>query len=617
MKNQAVWQKYSGNVAWPTIILFFCLCLGYLMLWNFYKAGFSAVWTSCIGAAIAYGMFTVAHEASHGNISGGVGSFKKVEQILGWLSSFFLLFPFSAFVIIHLRHHAHTNDPVKDPDHYVNGSNSFSIFFRCVTLIGHYFGLTLGKNSKNDTTMNSVRNQSLIFLFILISILCILILSGNGDALFFVFILSALIAAPILAFSFDWLPHYPHNNLSKYHNTRIITVPGLEFLSLYQSYHLIHHLYPRVPFYKYRSCFLDIESELFIEKSPIEGFRSQDLKLLDKQNTYADIRSGKTWSYILEVERVIKETPDAIKIVFKNLKGTPFLFKPGQYIVISDYINNDLVSRCYSICEDPISGKLGIVVKRIPDGILSNHLVSNLRANDVVRVSGPFGKFMLPEIIDNPFLFIAGGSGITPVISMIKFLLRTSSQKVKLLYGCRSEVDAIFANELEELADQYSKQFTYHLSLEILDKDRQYHYLMDTDINTFCYICGPTPMMEASRLVLRKIGVKNDFIKTEEFSYKTKKLSGHTHRANVVINNTKLVLTVDSLETILEASIRVGKELPYACKMGECGTCKAKLISGEVEWNFKKDKVILENEIDQGYILTCLCTPKNDIALKV
>ncbi|WP_298548850.1 fatty acid desaturase [uncultured Aquimarina sp.] len=617
MKNQAVWQKYSGKVAWPTILLFVFLCIGYILLWEFYSKGFSGIWTSLIGAALAYGMFTIAHEASHGNISGGVRQLLIVERILGWLSSFFLLFPFSAFVVIHLRHHAHTNDPVNDPDHYVNGSNPLSIFFRCVTLIGHYFGLTLGSHSKKNTAMKSIRNQSIVFLFILISILSTVIASGYGDALFFVFILSALIAAPILAFSFDWLPHYPHNNLSKYHNTRVVTIPGLEFLSLYQSYHLIHHLYPRVPFYKYRSCFLDIESELFEKQSPIEGFRNQDLKLFDKQNTYADIKSGKTWSYILEVENVFQETLDAVKIVFKNLEGNRFLFKPGQYVVVADYVADSLVSRCYSICEDPITGKLGIVVKSVQGGKLSGHLVTRLKEKDTLRVSGPFGKFILPNTIDKPFLFIAGGSGITPILSMIKFVLRTSDKNVTLLYGCRSKANVIFSNELTELANMYPKRFTYLLSFEILDVDRQYHSIKEINRDTYCYICGPLPMMEASKIVLNKIGVPDNLVRTEEFSRESKKLTGIEHQVAIKINNTKFSYTVDTSETILEAVLKTDNKIPHACMMGDCGTCKAKLIDGDVIWSSKEDIVLLDNEIDQGYVLTCMCSPKTNITIEI
>ncbi|SEM27189.1 Ferredoxin-NADP reductase [Aquimarina amphilecti] len=617
MKNQAVWQKYSGKVAWPTIILFSILCVGYIFLWIFYVFGLSPIWTSVIGAGIAYGMFTIAHEASHGNISGGVQSFVRLEKVLGWMSSFFLLFPFSAFVVIHLRHHAHTNDPVNDPDHYVNGSNPLSIFFRCLTLIGYYFELALGKQSRKNKAMRNIRGQSVAFSFFLIAVLSTTILLGYGSALFFVFILSALIAAPILAFSFDWLPHYPHNNLSKYHNTRIITIPGLEFLSLYQSYHLIHHLHPRVPFYKYRSCFLDMEPELFEKGSVIEGYRDQDLKLLSKQNTYSDIKSGKKWNYVLEIEDVLNETVDAVKLVFKNLDEIPFLFDAGQYVVISDLVDGNLISRCYSICEDPFTGKLAVVIKRVSGGKLSNHLVNSIKVGNKLRVSGPFGKFLLPKEINKSSVFIAGGSGITPVLSMIKFILRASKEKVTLLYGCRNEEEVIFYQELRELSKNFPKRFELLLSFEMLKADLQYEHLSKVLKDSYFYICGPSPMMEASKVALRKLGVQDSLIRTEEFSQGFNNLSGIKYQVNVEMGSDQFSFTSDRSETILEASINAKNILPHACKMGDCGTCKTLLLKGDVNWNDKEDVVLLKNEMNQGYILTCMCTPKTDITLKV
>ncbi len=616
MKDQDIWLKYTGKVAWPTIILFLSLLSGYILLCYLFKMEFSKVWIACSGAAMAYSMFTVAHEASHGNIAGGIQSFKKIENALGWVSSFFLLFPFSAFVVIHLQHHAHTNDPVKDPDNYVNGKNAFLVFFRCLTLIAHYFKLSLGKDSKRNITMKSVRSQSLFFLVFQLTSIGSIILIGEGELLFYVFILPALIAAPVLAFSFDWIPHYPHHNLGKYHNTRAITIPGLEFLSLYQSYHLMHHLYPRVPFYSYKNCFLDYENELRKEKSPIEGFGKYDLQLLRKKNTYFDLLDHKKWNYILEVENVFHETYDAIKIVFRNLDTIPFTYQSGQYVVISDYVNNRLVSRCYSICEDPLTGKLAVAVKRVTNGKLSNHLLDVTQSGYKLRVSGPYGQFVLPEVLQNPMLLIAGGSGITPVISILKTVLHTSNQQVTLLYGCNSAKDVIFEKEIEKLSKKHEDRLTYFLSYKILDIEEQSQYFNNISVNTQCYICGPKPMMEASKVVLSSIGIPEDQIYTEKFVYASNKLTGYTNHVEI-LNLNQTSFSVDTSETILEASIRNHKELSHACKMGQCGTCKVKLIEGEVVWQNRDEISLLQHEIDQGFILPCVCKPCTNLKLRV
>ncbi len=615
MKNQAVWQKYTGKVAWPTLFLFFGLLIGYGFLWLAYKNGLFWGWTSCIGASLAYGMFTIAHEACHGNISGGVKSFVGIEKMLGWISSLFLMFPYCAFVVIHLRHHAHTNDPVKDPDNYVNGSNAFSIFFRCTTLIGHYFGLTLGKDSKNDPAMKSIRGQSILFTLFVMALIITLILIGEGQALLYVCIISALIAAPILAFSFDWIPHYPHHNTGKYHNTRVLTIPGLELVSLYQSYHLMHHLYPRVPFYKYKSCFLDYEKELLSHKSPIEGFRDQDAHLMQKKNTYTDLLTGKKWSYILEVENVFKETHDSIKITFKNLDTIPFTFQAGQYVVVSDYVQNQLIRRCYSICENPSTGKLSIGVKRVTHGKLSNHLLDTVKENYKLQVAGPYGNFVLPETIHTSLILIAGGSGITPLLSILKFVLTTSSTHVTLLYGCKSDKDIIFKKDIDMLALSYPNQFNCIIALDVLTEEKQYKYLEHVNNDVLCYVCGPSPMMSASKRALQKIGIANHQIITEEFSFETKQLSGKKHTITSVIHQNKISFSADCSETILEASMREEKEIPYACGMGQCGTCKLKLDEGEVVWNTIEEIALLKNERDQGYILPCICSAKTNLTL--
>ena len=617
MNNQAVWQKYSGKVAWPTIFLFVGLLIGYVMLTYFYVNGLSGVWTSVTGALLAYGMFTIAHEASHNNISGGVKSYVFLESMLGWISSALLLFPFSAFKVIHLRHHAHTNDPAKDPDHYVNGKNAFSIFFRCLTLIGHYFGLTLGEDSKADPAMRSIRKQSMVFITFLSVTLIGLIATGEGLTLLYVFILSALIAAPILAFSFDWIPHYPHNNLDKYHNTRVITIPGLEFISLYQSYHLMHHLYPRVPFYNYKDCFLDYEKKLLEEQSTIEGFRTQDSRLMKRKNTYVDLIKGSTWNYILEVENVFQETHDAIKITFKNLDQIPFKFKPGQYVVISDYVDGVLVSRCYSICENPNTGKLSVAVKSVPRGKLSDHLLTNVREHSKLKVSGPFGNFTLPKTVKQPIVLIAGGSGITPILSILKTFLDSNNHHITLLYGCRSAEDVIFKEELEQLAEVFESRFSYILSFDMLDSNRQYELLKFIALDSLCYICGPQPMMDASKEALAKLGIANDHINTEEFAIETPALSGITKEVFFTMYQEEISFSVDTKETILEGAIASQKEIPYACGMGQCGTCKTKLIEGEVHWKRTEDIALLEHEKEQGYILPCICSPKTTIKLNV
>lgn len=602
----------KGRVAVPTIFLFLFLSIGYIFLWEAYTERFLSTWmTVFIGACLAYGMFTILHEASHGNISGGNKRFVQLELLLGWLSGFTLLIPYSTFTAIHLEHHAHTNDPEQDPDHYVNGKNALVVFFRCLTMIIHYYKHALGKESRHNAAMKHTRWHTIIFLFFMVVFASILIGLGLGNQLFFVFLLPALTAAPFLAFSFDWLPHFPHHNMSKHLNTRIITIPGLEFLSFFQSYHLIHHLYPRVPFYKYKTKFQLIEPELVQKKSPIEGWRKDDQTLFDVRNTYDDIANGSTWHYALEVAHVEPLTHNAVAIQFKNVGELPFRYKAGQYVVISKMVNHEKVSRCYSICSNPNNGKLVIGVKRVSGGLLSNKLLDTVKVGQPLSVSGPFGNFGLKSN-KKKHLFIAGGSGITPILSMIEKSLEDDQSSLQLIYGCRSAEDVMFKNRLEALAKNFPHRFQLMITYDLLVAKKQKELIGAIDEKVAVYICGPTLMMKASKEALAEIGVYEENIITEEFRIDSDTLSGQIHS----ICKEKQSFTAYESETILEASRRNKMTLPHACGMGQCGTCKVKLKSGEVAWKTEEQSVLLENEIKEGYILSCMCYAKSSIEIE-
>ncbi len=603
-------SKYTGIIAFPTILLFAILAIGYVLLvWFYVHQTISTALIIGVGAFLAYGMFTIAHEASHGNISGGNEKYLKLELLLGWLSSLMLFFPYPAFKVIHLEHHAHTNDPEKDPDGYVNGKSFLSTLFRCITLVFHYYYRALRKDGDDIPAMKRTKRGSQLFIALIISIFLSFLVTGQIELFLYVFLIPALIAAPFLAFSFDWLPHYPHHNLHPQYNTRIVTVPGLEFLSFFQSYHLVHHLYPRVPFYKYKAKFLAVETELLQLNSPVEGFRNNDLKLFQKENTYVDLLEGDTWNYALEVDEIKDLTHDSTLIRFKRVGGIPFKFRAGQYVIISLNIDNQKISRCYSICANPDHGGLAIAVKRVSNGRLSNKLLDNIKVGTKINVSGPFGEFQLQN--EPQHTFIAGGSGISPIISMISQALENGMFNVSLVYGCKSKDDVMFNDELIELTNRYPEQFKLYLTFENLTIDKQREYLSGIDQGAF-YLCGPEPMMKASRTLLAEKGVASSHIASEEFVQATEKPSG----AEFQIQTTNFNYKGFQNETILSAALRQNWPLPYACASGQCGTCKAKLIEGEVEWKKTSPPAILENEKDAGYILTCMCQPKTNISIK-
>jgi ferredoxin-NADP reductase/fatty acid desaturase len=602
----------EGRVAVPTIVLFGLLGTGYIILWIAFTRGFlSSFSTGLIGAFLAYGMFTIAHEASHGNISGGDPRFTKVERWLGWISAGTLFFPYAAFKVIHLKHHAHTNDPEQDPDDYVNGANFLDTFFRCLTLIVSYYVHALGPESRHNQAMKSCRNQTLLFVLALLSMLALMVLMGYMKSFFSVFILPALLAAPFLAFTFDWLPHYPHRNMSKHLNTRIVTIPGLEIFSFFQSYHLIHHLYPRIPFYQYKLKFQAIESELIGHESPVEGWRQNDRKLFDERNTYHDIAKGSTWNYALEVSKVEKLTHDSAAIQFKNIGGLLFRYKAGQYVVVSKVVHHEKVSRCYSICANPKDGELIIGVKRVPGGLLSNKLLDTVTVGQALNIAGPYGAFALNEDA-HKHLCIAGGSGITPILSLLQKGLTDTDASFKLIYGCRSSEDIMFENKLSELTSNYPDRFEMIITHELLTTQKQKELLREASSDTVFYLCGPVAMMNASKEALAQLAVAEDRIITEDFKLD----SGPPSGACYTVQKGHQSFNAYASETILEASQRNRSTLPHACGMGQCGSCKVKLKSGKVAWKSTEQRVLLESEKAAGYILSCLCQAESNIHLE-
>ncbi|OJJ21272.1 hypothetical protein BKI52_11960 [marine bacterium AO1-C] len=608
-------DSFTGVVAIPTIFLFVLFAVGYVLNTMAFLLQMWPNWAySLIGAILAYGMFTVVHEASHGNISGGNKQFKRLETALGWMAGFFLFFPYSAFVVIHLKHHAHTNDPEHDPDGYVKGNNFFSVFMRCITLVGHYYVASLGQEGSQDVAMKRTQTATWLFIVTQLIIMGLAIFLGYGWAYLYIIAIPALVAAPFLGFFFDWLPHYPHDNMGKYHNTRIITIPGMEWVSLFQSFHLIHHLYPRVPFYKYKQKFKTIETLLRQQKSPIEGLNTPDLNLMASVNTYTDIIKGKTWQYALKVANVTPLTSDSASITFENLNNIAFKFQAGQYLVLSRKVGRYKISRCYSICSAPSSGQLTVGVKRVKGGLLSNKLLDTIKEGDRINVSGPFGSFKLQKSERQVTqTFIAGGSGITPILAMIYQALEEGYQQVYLLYGCRSKNDVMFRDALNELQRQYLKRFKLDICYELLDDAHQKQFLAKINGRGVYYICGPTPMMEASQRVLHTLGVDASRVIQEEFAQQATELTGAIHTIHIKGKSYEAYTS----ESLLDAAIRQNQVLLFACRMGQCGTCKVKLEQGEVTWIDQEQIALLDNEKANGYILTCMCKPTSDIILKL
>jgi ring-1,2-phenylacetyl-CoA epoxidase subunit PaaE len=343
--------------------------------------------------------------------------------------------------------------------------------------------------------------------------------------------------------------------------------------------------------------------------------------------------------HALRVKNVVKETDECVSIQFEvppELKEL-YSFKQGQSLTVKKQLNGEEVRRTYSICSSPFDNILKVAVKKVEGGLFSTYANTELRAGDHLDVMPPVGKFHTPLDPNKAkkYMAFAAGSGITPVLSIIKTtLIAEPLSRFTLVYGNRTRNSIIFKEELEALKDQFIDRFRiYHiLSRERTDADINYgridvdklqllfSKLIDSTSIDEYFLCGPEEMIFCIKGYLSGKGVPEGKIHFELFTIPGEKKSvvdtevakEHSggQKANVSVKVDGISFDFElgyNSESILDAALQKGADLPYACKGGVCTTCKAKLTSGEVRmdvnWGLEPD------EVEQGYILTCQAHP--------
>lgn len=343
----------------------------------------------------------------------------------------------------------------------------------------------------------------------------------------------------------------------------------------------------------------------------------------------------------LTVESVQKETADCVSITLhvpEKLKEA-FRYKQGQSLTIKTIINGEEVRRTYSLCSSPLDSEWKVAVKKVDGGLFSTFANEQLKPGDSLEVMEPVGKFNTDLDTTNRknYLAFAAGSGITPVLSVIKTTLRAEpGSRFTLVYGNRNRGSIIFFEELEGLKNKYLDRFTliHILSRERTDasvnygridssKLKELEKLIDYTAVDDAFICGPEEMIFCVKDFLEAKGVAKKKIHFELFTssgVKTSNLKPHTSNISESAQSSISVkvdgrsfefkLPYNSDTTILDAALKQGADLPFACKGGMCCTCKAKLIEGEVSmdvhWGLE------EEEVEKGYILTCQSHPKTE-----
>lgn len=338
--------------------------------------------------------------------------------------------------------------------------------------------------------------------------------------------------------------------------------------------------------------------------------------------------------HTLTVADIRRETPQAVSVAFRvpaDLAGD-YRFEHGQYLTLRRDLGGEDVRRSYSICTGTEDGELRIAVKEVEGGLFSTFVNRELVVGDAIEVMTPAGRFTAPlePTATRTYLGIAAGSGITPVMSIVRTVLkREPASRFVLLYGNRSAQSVIFKAEIEDLKDRFLNRLTvYHvLSREAqdvdllhgrLDGDRIVRLaraaLGETDVD-HAFICGPEAMTAEAREAIRSLGVADERIHTELFTTTTPARprparipeAGEDIPLTVTLDGATHALSIGPDETIIDAAARQGIDLPYSCKGGMCCTCRAKLVQGEVKMD---QQFSLEPwELEAGYVLTCQSRP--------
>lgn len=341
----------------------------------------------------------------------------------------------------------------------------------------------------------------------------------------------------------------------------------------------------------------------------------------------------------LKVAEVRRETPDAVSIAFAvppELRDE-YRFSPGQHLTLRRDCDGEDIRRSYSICNGLDDGELRVAVKKVEGGLFSTLCNEALKPGDMIEVMTPQGRFgVMPEPGKaKNYLAVAAGSGITPILSLLRSVLaREPQSQFVLIYGNRNAKSIIFKEALEDLKDRFLGRLTVH---HVLSREQQeiglFNGRIDADkietlLKSFgpageidhAFLCGPGAMIEDAKRALIKLGTPEPHIHIEYFSNDgvpvtprrvvsqgTASEEKPVATARITLNGSAYQFPMLEGETIIDAGERAGLEMPYSCRGGMCCTCRGKLVSGKVEMAVNYSLEPWESEA--GYVLTCQARP--------
>ncbi|MCW2737539.1 fatty acid desaturase [Nocardioides sp.] len=629
------------RLAWPTVLLFVgTVGLFTFEVWAVLAAQWSPWLTVPIGAAVTFLMFSVLHEATHHAISTDT----RLNNAFGHLSQPFVAayttFPLMQF--IHIEHHRNTNEPkASDPDAWTSEGPWWQLPFRWATIDVWYVVFYLRRlrgRPRSEVVVTLATFLSVASVFAAVAA------TGFLYELVVLYLVPQRIGLTILAWWFDYLPHHgltATQRENKYRATRV-RVGGEAWLTplfVYQNYHLVHHLHPSVPFYRYvrawrrnETAYLDRDAAIstwFGRSLTAEEYRTWR-RLTDQLSAPAP-SSRRAAFHPLRVTTVERLTEDSVVLSFAVPEDLveDYRYSAGQHVTLRAVIDGRDVRRSYSLCAPAMAGELRVAVKRVEGGAFSSYVNGEVRVGDILDVMTPTGRFGIPlvEGAKRSYVGVAAGSGITPLLSIIATALEVErGSTFDLVYGNRSATSTMFRDELDALVTEFDGRLRVHhvLSREDatligrIDRALVTRLVGDRVPSVDAWLlCGPQAMVEDVADGLLEAGVAQGRVHCELFHSAVEPvtppdsdLSNQVSRVSVMLGGaeTTFELAVAG-ETVLDAALAAGVDAPYSCAGGACGTCRAKVVLGVAAMD--QNHALDDAEVAAGYVLTCQTHPRS------
>ena len=636
------------TISWPIVGIFTgAITLFVASTWAAVADRIPAPASIALSATAIFILFTVLHDAAHYSIS----THRWVNVAFGRVAMFFVspLISFMSFAFIHIEHHRNTNDHENDPDHFVSGAPWWQLPFRFPLMDVPYLGF-LVRHYRSRPRAEVVETLALMTLSV--GVIVAAALTGHFWTLALVYLIPERVAMFVLAWWFDWLPHHDLEDTqqeNRYRATR--NRVGAEWvltpLLLSQNYHLVHHLHPSIPFYRYVATWRRNE-EAYLERDAaigtvfgqeLDADEYRDWKALNgrlarllpvRMPQRSSVRAAEF--HEIPVASVDRLTSDSVLITFDvpaELREK-FSFEAGQHVSVRTDLGGEDVRRSYSICSPATSEVLSIAVKHLPGGAFSTFAMNELRPGDRLELMTPSGSFGTPvdPLAVKDYVAVVAGSGITPVLSIVQTTLAVESDSCfTILYGNRDAESTMFRTELDDLEARYadrlriihvrSRDPRHPVDLRgRIDRARLTAFL-ETELATVgvdeWYLCGPVEMVTELRDVLLEEDVDSDHIHVElfhGFARTTPAAGFSSSTVDMTLRGQRRQVALEAGDTVLESALKAGIKAPYACLGGACGTCRARVESGSVvmDQNF----ALRPAEVEAGHVLTCQSHPTTD-----